>query len=624
MHVNISRWIILILDLVLVAFAFVGAHLLRFNFEVYPADGFWYYMPGIYLWFGLRLLFFLIFRSYAGVVFQTSIEDARRLFFALLGPTLIILIFNAGGYGPKDAYLLPYTVLLIEFFLSIFLLVSYRGFVKVLYMSNFSQKEKPKYVLIFGAGSAGMTVKSVLESAGAGRYAVKAFIDPSGNFVRQRLGGLEIYPLDKLERLLVTAQIDTLVFADGSIESTVREHVVDLCLKEQVKVLSAPPFQEWSEGELNLRQIREIRIEDLLERQEIKLSVEHIGQELGGKVILVTGAAGSIGSEIVRQLLKFEVKQLILVDQAETPLFVLEQELNALKHQGRFEIVIGDVRNQTRMRKVFESFQPHVVFHAAAYKHVPLMEDNPSVAIRTNVLGTKIIADLCKVFDVKKMVFISTDKAVNPSNIMGASKRVAEMYIQALNQSSDSDKQSCKFITTRFGNVLGSNGSVIPLFRKQIAEGGPVTVTHEAMTRYFMTIPEACQLVLEAGVMGNGGEIFVFDMGESVRIFDLAQKMVSLSGLQVDRDIEIVISGLRPGEKLYEELLANEEETLPTHHEKIMIAKVRSNPLKVTSDQVNQLIKMFDEQENEVIVRYMKQMVPEFKSNNSKFQSLDD
>lgn len=621
---NISRWIILILDLVLVAFAFVGAHLLRFNFEVYPADGFWYYMPGIYLWFGLRLLFFLIFRSYAGVVFQTSIEDARRLFFALLGPTLIILIFNAGGYGPKDAYLLPYTVLLIEFFLSIFLLVSYRGFVKVLYMSNFSQKEKPKHVLIFGAGSAGMTVKSVLESAGAGRYAVKAFIDPSGHFVRQRLGGLEIYPLDKLERLLVTAQIDTLVFADGSIESTVREHVVDLCLKEQVKVLSAPPFQEWSEGELNLRQIREIRIEDLLERQEIKLSVEHIGQELGGKVILVTGAAGSIGSEIVRQLLKFEVKQLILVDQAETPLFVLEQELNALKHQGRFEIVIGDVRNQTRMRKVFESFQPHVVFHAAAYKHVPLMEDNPSVAIRTNVLGTKIIADLCKVFDVEKMVFISTDKAVNPSNIMGASKRVAEMYVQALNQSSDSDKQSCKFITTRFGNVLGSNGSVIPLFRKQIAEGGPVTVTHEAMTRYFMTIPEACQLVLEAGVMGNGGEIFVFDMGESVRIYDLAQKMVSLSGLQVGRDIEIVISGLRPGEKLYEELLANEEETLPTHHEKIMIAKVRSNPLKMTSDQVDQLIKMFDEQENEVIVRYMKQMVPEFKSNNSKFQSLDD
>ena len=478
--------------------------------------------------------------------------------------------------------------------------------------------------MIFGAGSAGMTVKSVLESAGAGRYAVKAFIDPSGHFVRQRLGGLEIYPLDKLERLLVTAQIDTLVFADGSIESTVREHVVDLCLKEQVKVLSAPPFQEWSEGELNLRQIREIRIEDLLERQEIKLSVEHIGQELDGKVILVTGAAGSIGSEIVRQLLKFEVKQLILVDQAETPLFVLEQELNALKHQGRFEIVIGDVRNQTRMRKVFESFQPHVVFHAAAYKHVPLMEDNPSVAIRTNVLGTKIIADLCKVFDVKKMVFISTDKAVNPSNIMGASKRVAEMYIQALNQSSDSEKQSCKFITTRFGNVLGSNGSVIPLFRKQIAEGGPVTVTHEAMTRYFMTIPEACQLVLEAGVMGNGGEIFVFDMGESVRIYDLAQKMVSLSGLQVGRDIEIVISGLRPGEKLYEELLANEEETLPTHHEKIMIAKVRSNLLKITSDQVDQLIKMFDEQENEVIVKYMKQMVPEFKSNNSKFQSLDD
>jgi len=614
----------LVLDLVLVAIAFAGAHLLRFDFEIYPDDNYRYFQPGIFLLFSLRLSFFFLFRTYAGVVFHTSIEDARRLFYALLGPTFILLVFNAVGYGDKEAFLLPYSIILIEFFLSIFLLVSYRGFVKVLYMSNFVNEEQTTNVIIFGVGQAAVTVKNVLESSGKGRYSVKCFIDSTGNFVKQRLGGLDIYSLHKMERLIITAQIDTLVFADGSLDKNTRDEVVDICLKYKVKILSAPPFREWSNGDLDFKQIREIRIEDLLERKEINLNTKKISSELDGKTVLITGAAGSIGSEIARQVLRFDVEKLILVDQGETPLYELNNELRNIDSNTRYEIVIGDVRNLSRMERAFKLFSPDVVYHAAAYKHVPLMEQNPSEAILTNVLGTKNIADLCGQFKVEKMVYISTDKAVNPSSIMGASKRIGEVYIQSLNTALSEKGKHCKFVTTRFGNVLGSNGSVIPLFRRQIAEGGPITVTHPEMTRYFMTIPEACQLVLEAGAMGKGGEIFVFDMGASVKIYDLAKKMISLSGLQEGRDIEIVFSGLRPGEKLYEELLANEEHNLPTHHDKIMIAKVRTIEFNGVLEMVNELLNLFNEQDNKKLVTQLKRMIPEYKSLNSKYEDLDN
>jgi len=614
----------LVLDLVLVAIAFAGAHLLRFDFEIYPDDNYRYFQPGIFLLFSLRLSFFFLFRTYAGVVFHTSIEDARRLFYALLGPTFILLVFNAVGYGDKEAFLLPYSIILIEFFLSIFLLVSYRGFVKVLYMSNFVNEEQTTNVIIFGVGQAAVTVKNVLESSGKGRYSVKCFIDSTGNFVKQRLGGLDIYSLHKMERLIITAQIDTLVFADGSLDKNTRDEVVDICLKYKVKILSAPPFREWSNGDLDFKQIREIRIEDLLERKEINLNTKKISSELDGKTVLITGAAGSIGSEIARQVLRFDVEKLILVDQGETPLYELNNELRNIDSNTRYEIVIGDVRNLSRMERAFKLFSPDVVYHAAAYKHVPLMEQNPSEAILTNVLGTKNIADLCGQFKVEKMVYISTDKAVNPSSIMGASKRIGEVYIQSLNTALSEKGKHCKFVTTRFGNVLGSNGSVIPLFRRQIAEGGPITVTHPEMTRYFMTIPEACQLVLEAGAMGKGGEIFVFDMGASVKIYDLAKKMISLSGLQEGRDIEIVFSGLRPGEKLYEELLANEEHNLPTHHDKIMIAKVRTIEFNGVLEMVNELLSLFNEQDNKKLVTQLKRMIPEYKSLNSKYEDLDN
>lgn len=620
---NISRWIILTLDFLLVALAFAGAHLLRFDFEIYPDDNFKYFRPGIFLLFSLRITFFFLFRTYAGVVFHTSIEDARRLFFALLFPTLLLLGFNSIGYGSKDAFLLPYSIILIEFFLSIFLLVAYRGFIKVLYMRNFSRGEQATNVLIFGVGPAGLTVKNVLESSGKGRYSVKCFIDPKGDFVKQRLSGLDIYGINKLERLLVTAQIDTLVFADGGVGRKTRERVVDICLSYKVKILSAPPFKEWSKGELDLKQIRQIRIEDLLERKEIQLNTDQISSELDGKTVLITGAAGSIGSEIARQVLNFNLKKLVLVDQGETPLYELNNELQQFDTQVHFEMVIGDVRNMFRMERAFSTFKPDIVFHAAAYKHVPLMEQNPSEAILTNVLGTKNIADLCNRFKVIKMVYISTDKAVNPSSIMGATKRIGEIYIQSLNNKLSQKKGACKYVTTRFGNVLGSNGSVIPLFRKQIAEGGPLTVTHPEMTRFFMTIPEACQLVLEAGAMGRGGEIFVFDMGESVKIYDLAKKMISLSGLQEGRDVEIIFSGLRPGEKLYEELLANEEHNLPTHHKKIMIAKVRSMEFDWVLKSVEELLNLFDEQNNNKLVKQLKVMIPEYISLNSQFENLD-
>ena len=379
-----------------------------------------------------------------------------------------------------------------------------------------------------------------------------------------------------------------------------------------------PPVKSWINGELSFKQIKKININDLLERDPIQLDLQLIRNELAGKVVLVTGAAGSIGSELIKQIIPFKPLKIILVDQAESPLYDLERDLNDDALAEGFEVVIGDIRSESRMRRVFEHFKPQLVFHAAAYKHVPLMEHNPSEALLTNVWGTRILADLSAEFNVLKFVMVSTDKAVNPTNVMGASKRIAEMYVQSLGQTC-----STKFITTRFGNVLGSNGSVIPIFKKQIERGGPVTVTHPEITRYFMTIPEACQLVLEAGTIGLGGEIFIFDMGKSVKIIDLVRKMIKLYGLTVGKDIEIIYTGLRPGEKLYEDLLNDHENTMPTHHPQIMRATVQEFDFEHINNQVNELTTLFSSQNNFDIVSYMKTMVPEYKSNNSIFEKLD-
>jgi FlaA1/EpsC-like NDP-sugar epimerase len=385
-----------------------------------------------------------------------------------------------------------------------------------------------------------------------------------------------------------------------------------------------PPVDQWVKGELSMSQIKNINIEELLERDSIKLDNYNITQELKGRKVMVTGAAGSIGSEIVRQALYYNPELIVLVDQSESDLFEVENELKLKKGTLKIHPVIGDITNVERMEGLYKEFRPQIIFHAAAYKHVPIMEKNPSEAIYCNVNGTKILADLAVKYKAEKFVMISTDKAVNPSNVMGASKRIAEMYVQSLNNYlRENNPDSTKFITTRFGNVLGSNGSVIPVFKKQIDNGGPITVTHPEITRFFMTIPEACQLVLEAGAMGTGGEIFIFDMGKSIKIIDLAKKMVRLSGLEVGKDIEIIFTGLRSGEKLYEEILSTHEGTLPTYHHKILIAKTREEPFEVVTKNIEMLINSVQDQDELKLVGMMKYIVPEFKSNSSKFESLD-
>ncbi|MDA9809803.1 polysaccharide biosynthesis protein, partial [Flavobacteriales bacterium] len=397
-----------------------------------------------------------------------------------------------------------------------------------------------------------------------------------------------------------------------------KQRLIDYCLKNQIKVKSVPSVEEWLGGNLSMKQIKDIKIDDLLGRKPIKLPKNNLVNEIKNKTILVTGAAGSIGSEIVRQLLELEPQKVILLDQAESALYDLSQDLTINSKFSNFEIVIGDVTRKERIKNVFKTYQPQIIFHAAAYKHVPLMELNPSESIRTNLIGTKNIADFSIEYNVKKFILVSTDKAVNPTNVMGASKRAAEMYCQALNQ-----LNTTKFITTRFGNVLGSNGSVIPLFKKQINNGGPITVTHPEVTRFFMTIKEACQLVLEASSMGDGGEIFVFDMGKSMKIIDLAHKMIQLAGLKVEKDIGIKIVGLRPGEKMYEETLNNSEETLKTHHPKIQIGKVAQVNLEELNKTIENLNSFVSLQKNNEIIMQMKQIIPEYKSNNSEFSKFD-
>jgi FlaA1/EpsC-like NDP-sugar epimerase len=397
--------------------------------------------------------------------------------------------------------------------------------------------------------------------------------------------------------------------------------LANLCLEYNVTPLIVPPVENWINNKLHIQDIKHIKIEDLLHRDPIRLHLEKIKSELAGKVILVTGAAGSIGSEMVRQIINFEPHKLVVLDQAESPLVDLELEILENHPYANLYPVVADICDSVNLDRIFQEHRPQVVFHAAAYKHVPMMERHPEQAVKVNVLGTKNVADMSVAYKAEKFVMISTDKAVNPTNVMGASKRIAEIYIQALNDAISNSVT--RFVTTRFGNVLGSNGSVVPRFKKQIEEGGPITVTHPDITRYFMTIPEACQLVLEAGTMGKGGEVFLFDMGEPVKIIDLAKKMIKLYGLKPYKDIKIEFTGLRPGEKLYEELLNNKENTLPTHHPKIMIAKVSTSSYDHVSSQFGQLVRALDQNDDFLLVEKMKQMVPEFISNCSKYEALD-
>lgn len=490
------------------------------------------------------------------------------------------------------------------------------------YIANYSNTKKT-VVLIYGSDSGAVLVKQALEASAKTNFDVVGFVDSDASKINKEIEQIKVYDIEKLEKLKDKHKVDKLIIMNHHLDEETKKTALEKCLTLGIQVLTVPPSDQWIYGKLNLQQIQDLKIEDLLQRKPIQIDTTRISEDLYGKRVLVTGAAGSIGSEIVQQVLSYGPAMIILCDQAESPLHELRLQVEENFPNVSTKIFIADIRNYNRMKKLFIDYKPEVVFHAAAYKHVPMMEENPTEGVLTNVLGTKNVADLAIAFNVGKFVMISTDKAVNPSNIMGTTKRIAEIYIQSLKNNPD-NRENTRFITTRFGNVLGSNGSVIPRFTAQIRKGGPITVTHPEITRYFMTIPEAVHLVLEAGTMGIGGEIFIFDMGKPVKISDLALKMIKLAGLQPEKDIKIVYTGLRPGEKLYEELLNDGESTMPTYHDKIKISQVIGyNYTQVLAD-ITELL-MLNEQNNVVaVVNKMKEIVPEFISRNSEFEELDN
>jgi len=621
----LPRWVVFLFDLFIVLLSFFVSYSLRFNFDSGAMNMervIWqmlFVMP-------VSIIGFLVFKPFNGIIRHTAARDIQQIFYSLLLSTSLLTIISLTTYskGLASPFMIPFSVMIIHFILCVFLMTWTRLLVRLIYQNLRLYNKKEVRVLIMGAGDLGQVTMTALERSANPNYKVVGFVDDNKQLQGKAKAGVPIFSLRKaFTGIIQSQQIDEMIIAvnrGGMPDERVRR-VMDLCIKHKITIKTIPPVNDWITGELNARQLRHMNIEDLLGREEIILDTERIRGGLKKSVILVTGGAGSIGSELIRQLLMFDALKVVIVDQAESALYDLQNELLTKGyHTDRFEVVVGDVTNFFRMVHLFERFHPDMVFNAAAYKHVPLMEENPYEAIRVNIGGTQLLANLSIKYKVKKFVMISTDKAVNPTNVMGASKRICEMYVQSQSQLEGMNTQ---FITTRFGNVLGSNGSVVPLFSKQIAAGGPVTLTHRDITRYFMTIPEACQLVLEAGFMGSGGEIFVFDMGKPVKIYDLAVKMITLAGLEPGRDIAIVETGLRPGEKLFEELLATKENTLPTYHKKIMIGKIReNNPILVHHD-VLSLLNLLKSATDDQLVSAMKKLVPEFISQNSTYERLD-
>ena len=612
-----SKWIVLAIDLTLIAITFVFSYLIRFNLTLdFDIDALFLQLPVIMV---IGLVSFLITGSYKGVIRHTGVRDVYNIFNAICLSSIItifMVILNREMNYMED-FTVPLSIIIIHSLLAFMALSASRYVFKTAYYNLVKQFKITKNVIIYGAGESGILTQNALTSHTGSVSKVVGYIDRDNEKVGKNINGVRVYGPEVLtEYFIKNHDISEIIFSIQNIDRNRLRELVEELVDFPVQVKIVPPIEDWINGELKLSQIKQVQIEDLLDRAPINIKNSRISNELRNKVVVVTGGAGSIGSELVRQIANCDYKSLIVIDQAESALYDLQQEL---KQNGfhNFIPIVGDIRDKNRMSAIFQEHRPNLVFHAAAYKHVPLMEYNSYEAIKINVAGTKVIVDLSLDNNVDKFIFVSTDKAVNPTNVMGATKRIAEMYISCAQQNNKT-----KFITTRFGNVLGSNGSVIPLFKKQIENGGPLTVTHKDITRYFMTIPEAAQLVLEAGGMGQGGEIFIFDMGESVKIFDLAKNMIKLSGLRYPEDIDIKITGLRPGEKLYEELLANGEDTMPTYHKKIMISKSRELLYEETKSKINELCvsNMFF---NENTVRMMKEIVPEYVSNNSDLCKLD-
>jgi FlaA1/EpsC-like NDP-sugar epimerase len=614
-----SKWLVLLFDICICLTTFFLAYLIRYNFKLdFDLDLLLKQVPFVIV---TAVVSFISVGSHKGVVRFTGFRDIINI---VIGANILATIFVCCTFLSRkfitdySLFNISGSIIYIHLLLNILFLIGSKLFIKSIYNHITQDFKNISNVLIFGAGSSGMLTYDAIQNDNKSGFRVIGFIDDDERKIGKKINLLRVYNITEIDKNFIKKNnIKDVIISIQNIDSTRLLQITGSLFALGIKIKIVPPVQNWIDGDLSVGQIKEVKIEDLLGRDPINIKNPDLEGEYDNKVILITGAAGSIGSEISRKVSLYKYKKIILVDNAESALYDLQQEFKQLGLEN-IDAIIADVRNRTRIDQLFNLYKPKIVFHAAAYKHVPLMENNPFEAVSVNIGGTKNVADISVKHGIDKFVLISTDKAVNPTNVMGATKRIAELYVTCLK-----GKGSTKFITTRFGNVLGSNGSVIPLFKKQIEKGGPITVTHKDITRYFMTIPEACQLVLEAATMGNGSEIFVFDMGEPIKIFNLATNMIILSGLRYPEDIDIKIIGLRPGEKIYEELLADGENTKKTYHEKIMIAKSRHIDIVFIEKQINKLAKVNSLTQPLEIVSSIKLLIPEYISNNSTFEVLD-
>lgn len=614
-----SKWLVLIFDVGIVMATLFIAYLIRFNFRIdFDIYMVFRQLPIVIV---AAIISFMLVKSYKGVVRYTGFRDVVNLIIGanILATILLLTTYLSRKFDFDDIYGFSGSVIYIHLLLNILFLVGSKFFIKSIYRRIISDYQVEGKILIYGAGNSGMITCDAIQSDSNNKIEILGFIDDNPNKIGKKINLLTVYSFEQINQTFINKhKLTDVIISIQNIDPSRLLEITTKLVSFNVNIKIVPPVQNWIDGDLSVGQIKDVNIEDLLGRDPIIISNPVLEDEYEGKIILVTGAAGSIGGELSRKLSTYKVKKLLLLDIAESALYDLEQEFNRAGFTN-FELIIADIRDFDRMSYIFEKFKPKIVFHAAAYKHVPLMENSPYEAVNVNVCGTKIVSDLSVQHGINKFVLISTDKAVNPTNVMGATKRIAELYVNCLK-----GKGQTKFITTRFGNVLGSSGSVIPLFKHQIESGGPITVTHRDITRFFMTISEAGQLVLEAATMGSGGEIFVFDMGNPVKIYDLAKNMIFLSGLNYPEDINIKITGLRPGEKIFEELLADGENTVSTYHDKIMIAKTKPLENKKIELQIIDLCSVNSRTQNLEIVSTIKEIIPEYISNNSKYEVLDD
>lgn len=614
-------WTVLLIDVLIIVVSSLLAYALRYDFRSLFSESSSIDVT-IVCTVAVNLIFFRAFRTYSNVLRFSSFVDIMRIFVALTVSYALLLIASIVVKSFTNINVAPITVLFMSYIISFAMMACSRIVVKIFFEALNFDGSRSANVFIYGAKEAGVNIAKALRVSFRNHYRLRGFIADEPELINKVMMGVKVFPNDDtLIENLDDRDVHTIIISPAKMEALKHSDMADRLLAHNIKLMTAPPLSEWNNQFLDRTQLKEIQIEDLLQRNPIEIDIHKVASHLEGKRVMITGAAGSIGSEIMRQVASFNPYKLILVDQAETPLHDIRLELQDRWRDIDAETIIADISNVTRMEEIFRRYKPQYIFHAAAYKHVPMMEDNVSESIQVNVYGTRTVADLAVKYGAEKFVMISTDKAVNPTNVMGCSKRICEIYVQSLAKKLLAEGgHVTQFITTRFGNVLGSNGSVIPRFRDQIQRGGPVTVTHPEIIRYFMTIPEACRLVLEAGSMGNGGEIYIFDMGKPVRIVDLAKRMISLSGRT---DVKIEFTGLRHGEKLYEELLNVKELTKPTYHEKIMIATVREYDYDEVNERIQKLIDVSYTYDQMKIVAAMKDIVPEFVSKNSCFEVLD-